>query len=183
MKKWLKVIVVLVILAVAVVYAQRQQGRQHNTNDVKARVERIYGHVAKTYNECNRGNELTLPKENFDKEYCSDDWNATLKKALESQPDSDDIGPFDYDYWIVGQDFGHVSVSDVKVVKLEGNNAIVKLNLHNLGSVSKINLKMVYERNNWYIDDMAEGPEYDSINGLKCYMKEYIMEIEGNSKK
>jgi len=176
MKKWLKVIVVFAILAVSVVYAQKQRNRQHSANDVKVRVERIYKHVAKAYNECNNSSDFTLPKENFDEIYCSEDWNTTLKKALESQPDSDEIGLFDYDYWITGQDFGNVSVSDVKVVKLEGDDALVMLSMHNLGSVTKINLKMVYERDNWFIDDMAEGFEYDSISSLKNYMRQYIEE-------
>ncbi len=174
MKKWLKIIVVLVVFAVSVVYAQRQLGGQHKADDVKARVEGIYGHVAKAYNDCNTGTEFSLPKENFDELYCSEDWKATLDKALKSKPDSDEMGPFDYDYWISGQDFGNVSVSDVKVVKQEGDSAVVMLNLHNLGTVSPINLKMVYERDNWFIDDMAEGSEIDSINSVKHYMREYI---------
>lgn len=178
MSRWLKIIVVFLVFAISVVYAQKHLGgQQHKTSDVKIRVENIYNHVAKEYNKCNESSEFTIPNNDiFDELYCSTDWNATLKKALESQPDSDDIGLFEFDYWIFGQDFGSISVTDVKVTKLEGDSAVVMLNLHNLGSVNKINLKMVYERDNWYIDDMCDSFEYDSINSLKHYMREYITE-------
>ncbi len=191
MKHWtLKKLVVLLFfllllgLSFAVYNGQLKNG--HEVDDVKTRVEAIYTDVAEVYNKSNKVLDPNLPDSaDFDTRYCTTDWNRTLKAALMSQPDSDEIGVFDYDYWIQGQDYGDVSVSRVHVESLEGDRAVVTLTLSNLELDNDIKLYMLYERDNWFIDDMVDKlpsrgsqEQTDSIMSLKEHMRQYIAEHE-----
>jgi len=155
--------------------AQQNQvadAQHHQATDVKARVEAIYADVATTYNRCNEQGDMQLLQEtNFDEKYCSSDWNEAQRQAM-AVYDEDDGPLFDYDYWVSGQDFQNVSASDVKVIKLEADKAVVTLNVHNCGTVTAIRLELVYERNNWFIDNMTS--ERDGEIGVKDYLKTVV---------
>ena len=155
----------------------------HNADALKARVEAIYKDVANVYNKCNEGEGMDLTpiqEAKFDEKYCSANWNklldevATIDKAL---PDGE-MGFFDADYWIMGQDFSDVSATDVKVEKIDGDQAVVVFNLHNSGNVSRVKLDMVYERGDWFIDDFTGNYSEDAEDqfGWKGGMIDYIKE-------
>ena len=92
---------------------------------IPSRVKSIYEDVFSEYNEASE-NE-SIPQHSPDEKYCSEDWNKTLLQVQEydQQHNPDDIGFFEADYWVMGQDFTDLSVSDVNLVKHEGNNAEV----------------------------------------------------------
>ncbi len=173
----MKIGYLLAALLLAVSCNQKQSVRQHQAEDVANRVDSIYQDVANVYNRSNESSEMSeVNAADFDGKYCSEEWNATLNKALQCWPDSEELGLFEYDYWISGQDYGNVSISDVQVTRLEGDSATVTFKLHNLDDVNELRLQMVYERDNWYIDDIFDKYAFDSIHGLKDYMQTYITE-------
>jgi len=162
------------------VSADKEAVVEHDATELKTRVESIYNDVTTTYNKYNESEELSLGSvetANLDKKYCSEEWNALLEKVAEKdKQNEDEIGFFDFDYWISGQDFQNLKVTDVKVQKIEGDKATVILNLHNFGSVTPMKLDMVYERDNWFIDNFTyiSTSGSDEDEGLKRDMQEYI---------
>ena len=143
-----------------------------------ARVKHIYNKVFAVYARAE--NDLSVLNDtNFDGLYCSDDWNQTVAKVTEKDSKNDDeIGFFDADYWVMGQDFSELSISDVAVESINGSRATVVMMLHNCGSATPVRLTMVYERGNWFIDDFfedydASGPDTASWkNSMLNYLKE-----------
>ncbi len=182
LKKLVVIVFFLLLLGLSFVVYNSQLKNGHEAEDVKARVEAIYAEVADVYNKSNDLQDPSLPESvDFDTKYCSQDWNSTLKVALLSQPDSDEIGVFEYDYWIQGQDYDGVSVSRVHVESMDDDRAVVTLMLHNMGMDNEIRLNMLYERDNWFIDDMVDNvppgstiEQTDSMMSLKGYMRQYI---------
>jgi len=171
-----KVSMVLALVLMCTSFCQTKADNRHHAEYLTQRVESIYKDVAEVYNKCNENDELSLEplsKANFEKKYCSDNWNAMLAKvsAIDAALPEGEMGFFDADYWIDGQDFSNVSASDVKVVKIDGDNATVTFTLHNCGGTNTITLTMVFERDDWFIDDFNNG----SFSWLQN-MKEYVDE-------
>ncbi len=137
-----------------------------------SRVLSIYADVFAEYNKA--AEDESVPPHSPDEKYCSDDWNKALLEVTEydQQNNPDDIGFFDADYWVMGQDFGDLSVSDVEILEHKGNEAKVKFNLHNFGQVSPIQLDLRFERGDWFIDDFYEIEHgFDWKKEMRDYMK------------
>lgn len=115
---------------------------------------------------------------NFDSIYCSQDWNSVKKKVLEYDATLDEVGFFEADYWVMGQDFQDLSISDVEVINIQGNKAQVEFNHHNFGSVTRVRLDMVKEDGEWKIDDFIDvDSEYGDIywkKEMNVYLKENV---------
>ena len=81
------------------------------------------------------------------------------------------MGFFEADYWVMGQDWGDLSVSDVQVTSMTDSTATVNLNLHNLGNPTAVRLEMRLEDGSWKIDNFV-----DVKNDMdwKANMKEYL---------
>ncbi len=147
---------------------------QMNKEYVAERVNAIYHDVfTQYYSEDADLNEQDIPSP--DEKYCTKEWKELLNKVIDydNTHNPDDIGFFEADYWVMGQDFGDLSISDVNVVKLDDDDATVELNLHNLGKTTTIRLEMEYERNNWFIDNFVDV-EYGISwkNDMEEYLKE-----------
>ena len=137
-----------------------------------SRVQAIYDDVFAEYNKA--AEDESIPQNSPDEKYCSDDWNKALLEVTEydQQNNPDEIGFFDADYWVMGQDFGDLSVSDLKVTEHEGNQAKVEFNLHNFGHVAPIRIDLQFERGDWFIDDFYDiEHEYDWKKDMREYLK------------
>lgn len=106
--------------------------------------------------------------------FCTRDWNDLVTQVTSfdatNVPDGQ-MGFFDADYWIMGQDWGDLKVSDVQVKAMTDTTATVELNLHNLGSATTVRLEMLQERDDWRIDnfiDLTHDIDW------KANMKEYL---------
>ena len=112
---------------------------------------------------------------NLDSLYCSQDWNEWAGRVNEFDKQHNDgmVGFFDADYWIMGQDWQDLGVSDVAVTAMTDSTATVALNLHNCGSVTPVRLEMVKEADEWRIDDFISN---DPAIDWKASMKEYLTE-------
>ncbi len=163
-----------------------------DTASVVERVQEIYGAVFKVYNEADSLRNLDIDsmmtndvyerRADFEANYCSSEWNTLMKKVneIDSLYHQNEMGFWDFDYWIMGQDWHNLSVSDVKVVERIGPWAEVDLNLHNFDKVTPLCLTMKLENGTWRIDDFADK-EFGT--GFKQAMQEYIANETAEAKK
>ena len=132
------------------------------------RVNEIYTEVAKAY-----PNEGELPPTNhLDSLYCSSEWNRMLAviDSIDSKLEGE-MGFFDFDYWIMAQDYRDISADSVVVEKMNVDSASVLIQLHNFNHVTPVRLEMVKENDLWMIDNFIDvSNEYN----LKLNMKKYI---------
>ncbi|MBQ6227555.1 MAG: DUF3828 domain-containing protein [Prevotella sp.] len=112
--------------------------------------------------------------ESPDEKYCSKSWNDLLEKVIEydTTHHPDDIGFFEADYWVMGQDFDHPTVSNLKLVEQKGDRAVVDLDINNF-EVIHVRLEMVNERGDWYIDTFID---LDNDLNWKKEMEDYLKE-------
>ena len=161
-----------------------------DTSAVVERVEEIYTTVFNVYNEEDSLRNLDILMENgvyerradFEANYCSSEWNTLLKKVneIDSLYHQNEMGFWDFDYWIMGQDWHNLSISDVKFVERIGSWAEVDLKLHNFDKVTPLCLLMKLEDGTWRIDDFVD---LETGAGLKEDMKKYIANETAEAKK
>lgn len=161
-----------------------------DTSAVVERVEEIYTTVFNVYNEEDSLRNLDIHMENgvyerradFEANYCSNEWNTLLKKVneIDSLYHQNEMGFWDFDYWIMGQDWHKLSISDVKFVEGIGPWAEVDLKLHNFDKVTPLCLVMKLEDGTWRIDDFVD---LETGAGLKEDMKKYIANETAEAKK
>ncbi|MGX8682372.1 MAG: DUF3828 domain-containing protein [Bacteroidales bacterium] len=149
---------------------------QNTESQIVERVKAIYTEVAKAYPNHEELIE-DLPDIDLDGLYCSEEWNNLVNQVGEIDGLSPEgIGFFDADYWIMGQDWQDVSVSDVKAQVVDADHAEVHLVLHNCGSESPLKLLMVKEQGEWKIDDFMDESD-DEQYSWKSGMKDYVYDI------
>jgi len=140
--------------------------------NVLHRVEQIYKEVAAEYAKYDEDFE-SMDDDGLDDRFCSDEWKGLVAKVVDfdSTNNPDEIGFFDADYWVMGQDSQDLSASDFNLVEEKGDKAIVEFNLHNCGSITKVRLEMVRERGDWFIDNFID---LDNAINWKEEMKDYL---------
>jgi hypothetical protein len=140
---------------------------------LEQRVNSIYSKVFEEYNRANELEEMnSIPDP--DSLYCSKDWNHWVQKVNEydSENNADEIGFFEADYWVMGQDFGELKISDVKTISLNDRRAVVELNIHNFDDITRVRLDMSFEGNEWMIDDFTDMEHnYDWKKDMVAYMR------------
>ena len=147
-----------------------------DTGSVVQRVNDIYTQVFDLYGKVSATSDLSS-LENIDSLYCSDDWNRWIARVDSVNQQNGVIDILDVDHWIMGQDWGELSVSDIKVFLLKGDSAAVEFQLHNLGNMINVVLDMVHEDGEWKIDNFT-----DITNGMdwKATMKRYLEDEQAN---
>ena len=140
--------------------------------NVLHRVEQIYKEVAAEYAKYDEDFE-SMDDDGLDDRFCSNEWKGLVAKVVDfdSTNNPDEIGFFDADYWVMGQDSQDLSASDFNLVEEKGDKAIVEFNLHNCGSITKVRLEMVRERGDWFIDNFID---LDNAINWKEEMKDYL---------
>ena len=138
-----------------------------------ARVNAIYQNVfQKYYGEDSDLNEQDAPSP--EEIFCTKDWNELFDKVMEYDNihNPDDVGFSDADYWIMGQDFQNLSISDVNVISMDEDDATVELILHNCGELTHVRLELDFERGDWFIDNFIDlDNDYNWGKEMKDYMK------------
>ena len=132
MKTFSKMMMTIALLLVALVtYAQDK----HSESYIRQRIATIYQNVGKaTYDaEGNRVDYIHSPF-NRDSAYCSQQYYALMKQALEICDKTDDV-LFDYDHWVCGQDFSDDwSCKVAKVYNITDYTCLVDLIIHNFSN-------------------------------------------------
>ena len=120
-----RMIMTIVLLLVALTaYGQDK----HSETYIRQRIATIYQGVGKsTYDaEGNRVDYIQSPF-NRDSAYCSQQYYALMKQALDICDKTDDV-LFDYDHWVCGQDFSDDwSCKVAKVYNITDSTALVDL--------------------------------------------------------
>ena len=138
--------------------------------DVEKRVNEMYGNVVSAYLKQNFS-------VNFDSLYFSEEFYRLDSQIGDIENQLGEPIVHDADDWICAQDFGKDLAAKVNSVKMRGNKkALVSVIIHNYGKDFEQNLTVVYERDNWFIDDMYDGTMRQRIiDELKRFKKEGIV--------
>lgn len=155
--------------AIVTVVAPSNTTAQDSTEIVN-RVKAIYDHVGRLYSDRDYRNASST----LNKLYASARFNALVNAIADADKDIDGIGFFDFDYWVMGQDFDNVHVTDIfleKMLNQPADTAAVTFNLHNCGSITPLRVELVKEDGQWQIDNF-----YDRENDLdlKAAMQDYL---------
>ena len=121
------------------------------SKEVEKRVTDIYNNVFSVYLK----SDNPPLRYNFDSQYFSKDFFHLhdFISSIENQIHEPIV--HDVDYWICAQDWDKdLAFQVLSVEMVNEKRANVSINIHNCGQDSKETLVMVYERDNWYIDDM-----------------------------
>ena len=171
------------------VEGQTAVNQESDADAVAKRVQEIYNVVFKEYNlEDSLRNLDQLEssgvyerKDEFNQSFCSREWNSLLRQIneIDSLYHGDELGFWDADYWIMGQDWHELSISDVEVLTVTPTEASVQLQLHNFDTSTPVALRMVFEDGVWKIDDFLRV-EHDI--DLKQSMQEYVNEENTRNK-
>lgn len=190
------ILLIIVGLALAFTGCKKQstQDEEKLPTDVEvvtARVQEIYDAVFGEYNRVDSLRNLDQLGEapgayahlsDFGKNYCSREWNQLLHQIneIDSLYHSGEMGFWEADYWIMGQDWHNLSISDLEVLSVTPNEAAVQFQLHNLDTVKPIALLLVKEDDSWKIDNFK-----DIKNDFewKKAMQQYVTEENSKIKK
>lgn len=157
---------------------------------VQQRVQEIYSDVFKEYNledslrnlDMLDGPGASARRGDFNRNYCSREWNDLSRqiREIDSLYHADELGFWEADYWIMGQDWHQLSISDIEVLNVSPTEADVKFMLHNLGEAKPVALILVQEDGIWKIDNFKDlNVDMD----WKRAMKEYVGQESAKNKK
>ena len=157
---------------------------------VQQRVQEIYSDVFKEYNledslrnlDMLDGPGASARRGDFNRNYCSREWNDVSRqiREIDSLYHADELGFWEADYWIMGQDWHQLSISDIEVLNVSPTEADVKFMLHNLGEAKPVALILVKEDGIWKIDNFKDlNVDMD----WKRAMKEYVGQESAKNKK
>lgn len=170
--------------------AEGSVSQASDTAVVQQRVQEIYGDVFKEYNledslrnlDKLDGPGASARRGEFIQNYCSQEWNQLSRQIneIDSLYHAGEMGFWEADYWIMGQDWHQLSISDVEVQNVTPTEAHVKFMLHNLGEAKPVALILVKEDGIWKIDN------FNDLNidmDWKRAMKEYVGQESAKNKK
>lgn len=157
---------------------------------VQQRVQEIYSDVFKEYTledslrnlDMLDGPGASARRGDFNRNYCSREWNDLSRqiREIDSLYHADELGFWEADYWIMGQDWHQLSISDIEVLNVSPTEADVKFMLHNLGEAKPVALILVKEDGIWKIDNFKD---LNIDMDWKRAMKEYVGQESAKNKK
>jgi len=153
--KWMMALAIMIYLPVLFerVRKIRKTDTRRSAEYIKQRIESIYFDVTHFYNQLGslRQDLGTEPETwpDFDRLYCTEAWNAAIS-ALPS-----DSGLFTRNYWLCSSELGFLYANKVEVIDFTGDQGTVSLTVHNGDLAMPVLLNIVFERGDWYIDNMT----------------------------
>ena len=198
MMKWIWSMVM--VCALCACHSQSENAGTPNVKDsanqiadaeaVQQRVQEIYSDVFKEYNledslrnlDMLDGPGASARRGDFNRNYCSREWNDLSRqiREIDSLYHADELGFWEADYWIMGQDWHQLSISDIEVLNVSPTEADVKFMLHNLGEAKPVALILVKEDGIWKIDNFKD---LNIDMDWKRAMKEYVGQESAKNKK
>ena len=149
---------------------------KHTPDYVRQRVDSIYSpYKNPKYDKV--GMRLMKPRGNFDDMYCSTRYKVLLAKA-EAMTGDDDI-LLDYDHWTNSQDDNNFTCEVGKISNMTDSTAVVQVKAKNGGKGYDILLSLIFERDDWYVDDFLPTAGDDG-ESEKVYFERYIREAPIN---
>ena len=93
---------------------------------------------------------------------CSNRYNDLTNQACKIADELEDLY-IDCDHWVVGQDIAPDWSYKIRNIKIESDSiAWVEMTIHNF-SDRKVKLKLLYEREDWFVDDILTTYEEDGV--------------------
>lgn len=157
----MKKIVFALIAILAVISCAEKRSEADVEKEVAQRVQEIYDTVIPWYNSSN-----SYQSENdFDERFLSKEMQAMRKIAeavlrkLRERGD-DDIPPgYDYDHWVMGQDWDDLSIKTDSIHVLSPDTAEAYMFITNCGQTQNFMLLMARGDKEWFIDDFRQYDE------------------------
>jgi len=147
---------------------------------ITERVNAIYAAVAEAYPEIN---DITPSNDQLDDAYCTTEWKTLV--GMVNSKSAENMGResfFDSDYWIMGQDWGKITISDLKVDVKDDTHANAFFTLHNLGSHTKVQIELLFERGEWLIANFIdETHKHNWKKSMLQYLEKKDKELEEES--
>ena len=142
-----------------------------DTSAVKAAVDTIYTTLCNTYNGAL--DEAMQGEKSLDRRFCTKAWNKTMEDCeRERMKRHEQMGCFDYDYWIGAQDWDVLSYQIEAISMNFASSAQVFLKLKNGKKISTFMIMMKKEDGRWLIDDLiSDGEGNQSV--MQC-AREYL---------
>lgn len=126
---------------------------------VKARFAEMYDIICYSYNNEDFGFR-------FDTVFGTTALIADVERKMILQDETDEIY-IDYDPWIGAQDFDSLAYRIDSVTLTNPTTAKVYFGMRNFGTWEPRRVVMLYERGNWYIDDLLDAIGEDQWVGFK----------------
>ena len=167
MKKTISALIALVAFAFCMNACTNAQAKQNRSDDdikeeVARRVKEIYDTVIPWYNS-HEGDIRSV--NDFDERFLSKEMQtmraqvgAILRELHEKG--EDDIPPgYDYDHWVMGQDWENLSIRTDSIRVLSPDTAEAYMCITNCGYPQKFMLMMTRDEKEWFIDDFRQYDE------------------------
>ncbi|MBQ8152321.1 MAG: hypothetical protein IJ069_01395 [Prevotella sp.] len=165
---------VMLLMVVLFVYGQMGQGGvsvnddKHSETYIRQRVDIIYGRYQNpVYDEY--GIRLMDNSVNYDSAFCTSRYMAMMRLALEKLNDEEPL--FDYDHWTNSQDDNNFTYTIKEVSNITDSTAVITITAHNFDNDYPIMLRLLFERDDWYVDDFLAT---DGVGSDKDYFQDII---------
>lgn len=158
MKKTISALVALMAFAFCMNACTNAQAKQNRSDadikeEVAQRVKEIYDIVIPWYNS-HEGDIRSV--NDFDERFLSKEMQMMRAQmsAILHEKETDDFPPaYDYDHWVMGQDWENLSIRTDSVCVLSPDTAEAYMCITNCGSPQKFMLMMTRDEKEWFIDD------------------------------
>lgn len=140
--------------------------------------ERAGGEAAKHTQEYITQRIDTIYKYRDDAVCCSNRYNDLTNQACKIAEELEDMF-IDSDHWVVGQDIDPKWSYKIRNIKIESDSiAWAEITIHNFSN-HKVRLKLLYERDDWFVDDILTtfvedgvAKEYSEQEHARNYISE-----------
>ena len=154
-----------------------QQPQEQNTasNHNKLTEQYISQRLTNIFNEALNEDDHDLLA--LDRKFMSLEYNRLQDKAMQIAERIDDL-VIDSDHWIQGQDWTYATMRIVSIEDITATTALARVNIipHIPGSdnvITLLILPLVFERGDWYIDNMQQYYEGELLDE-KAWYKKYV---------
>lgn len=159
---------------------RHEQAAAPNSND-KHTIEYVTQRLNTIFDEALReeGHDLLA----LDHKFMSHEYNRLQDRAMEIADRIDDL-VIDADHWVQGQEWTYPTMKITKIDPFDGDRttAHVDITSHIPGNeecVTELILPLVYERGDWYIDNMMQVYEGELLDE-KAWYQNYVNEHQND---
>ena len=143
--------------------AKKADAAKHTDAYIRERVETIYGrYLTKVVDE--NGMRVFTDKTDLTDTYCSAGFKSLLARAQDAA--GEDYIVLDCDPWTQSQDDVEFVCSVKSVDAITDSTATVTLATENFGYAGQLDLQLVYESGDWFVDDFG--------GNLREYLQSFI---------
>ena len=140
---------------------------------IEKRLCAIYSDVFGWYTRAEKDVSILNEMPNFDSLYLSADYKTLIRKIQDKDrpiEEQGEIGFFDSNHWICGQDFQGLLMNIVAISPVKAKKCSANINITNCGTVNRVIVDLVFERGQWMIDDFCINKTSEKER-MKKYLK------------